>query len=96
MKRHRAKIVQGASPLAVGRLQVQYQPTARGVLKKPSESAGRNPFLPEHQASHGRQEGIPDDARIRRRLRWVDCKSNTNPQQAAASYTHVCCGSYLV
>jgi len=34
----------------------------RGVLKKPLESAGRNPFLPVHQASQGRQERIPDDA----------------------------------
>jgi hypothetical protein len=31
-------------------------------LKKPSESAGRNPFLSDHQASQGRQERIPDDA----------------------------------
>jgi hypothetical protein len=33
------------------------------LLKKPLESAGRNPFLPVHQASQGRQERIPDDAR---------------------------------
>jgi|GEM_PF-4520096 len=34
----------------------------RGLLKKSFESAGRNPFLPDYQASQGRQERIPDDA----------------------------------
>jgi hypothetical protein len=33
-----------------------------GLLKKPVERAGRNPFLPDQQVSQGRQEGIPDGA----------------------------------
>jgi hypothetical protein len=33
-----------------------------GLLKKPVERAGRNPFLQDQQGSQWPQEGIPDDA----------------------------------
>jgi hypothetical protein len=37
--------------LAVERILKELSFPRKGLLKNPSESAGRNPFLPEHQAS---------------------------------------------
>jgi hypothetical protein len=37
----------------------------RRLLKKSLESAGRNFFLPDHQANQDRQEKNPDDASTR-------------------------------